>query len=174
MRILRLTLVLCATALMLTGCVVPAGTFSTTIPVGQQPTQSSTPSVPVVSAPAAPVPSSAAPSTQPAPPVSTGPNIPDGYTDAGNGVAYRWAEHGTELVDCSYYDSCVGVIVYAYDGCPSGGYIEANALDANGTIVTFANDLIPTMYPGNEYFSLLGTIGYGSALSYRLTTIDCY
>lgn len=173
MRILRLALALLGATLMLTGCVVPAGTFSTTIPVGQQPTQSSAPSTPTTSAPSAPVATTPTQPTTPPPPVETGPDIPAGYTDVGSGLAVRAAEWGVDFNSCSYYDVCMGVLLYAYEPCTSGGYIEANVLSGN-VIVTFTNDIIPSMQVGDTYLSVLGAVGYGTEVTMEPTEMYCW
>jgi hypothetical protein len=106
--------------------------------------------------------------------VESAPEFPDGFEDAGNGLALRFMETSAPEFDCSYLDSCSVVELFSYSGCPSGGYIEANILNGAGTIVDYTNDSIPSMGVGDRYNSVLGSMGNGSGLTTKITELTCY
>lgn len=56
--------------------------------------------------------------------------------------------------DCSFHVACT---VFEVTGpCPGGGYIEANLLDADGTVIDWTNDSIPNLRSGETYIGVLG------------------
>ena len=101
------------------------------------------------------------------------PLFPDGSTEASDELAIRYIDSSDGSFDCEYYDRCVNIEIYAIQSC-DGGYIEANVLDSNGTIVDFSNDVIPQMRPTDKYRSVLGTFGSSTGRRYRITELICY
>lgn len=95
------------------------------------------------------------------------PNIPVGYKDVGNGFAIKWADVG-----CSTGSRCWQIALFAYNGCASGGYIEANFLDSAGTVVDWTNDTIPRLGIGDTYNSSLSTSESGVE-SIKITQLTC-
>lgn len=100
------------------------------------------------------------------------PPIPKGYKSALNGLAFKWVEEGSNDFDCSYYDTCVVLRVYAYNNCPSLVYVSANALDANGTVVDYSNDTVPGLLKGKKALMTLGSLD-SRVVSFELTDLAC-
>lgn len=100
------------------------------------------------------------------------PPIPKGYRSALNGLAFKWVDKGSKDFDCSYYDTCVVLRVYAYNSCPSLVYVSANALDANGTVVDYSNDTVPGLLKGKKALMTLGSLD-SRVVSFELTDLSC-
>lgn len=98
---------------------------------------------------------------------------PAGFERASLELAARWiASSDSDWPGCGYYDVCAVLQLYAIEGCPNGGYVEAN-VNNDGVIVDFRNDSIPTMTEGERYNSVLG--GFGSiAGTVSLTELYCF
>ncbi len=111
----------------------------------------------------------------PSPAIAT-PSIPAGYTDQGNGVATKWLKKGEADYEggacASYYVSCNELSIYAYEGCPGGGYVEANWENDSGTVFGYSNDILPKLATGQKYVSALGTTGRGQT-KIVLTQLTC-
>jgi hypothetical protein len=105
-------------------------------------------------------------------PTAAGPDYPSGFKEwpLGEGIAYKFA---TADVDCSYYDSCVNVVVYSEYGCPSGLYVEANILDSSGTVVDYANDMLGSLGADQKARLILGAMSSAGS-TYSLEEIACY
>lgn len=98
------------------------------------------------------------------------PDLPAGFKDAGNGVAYRFANEGNT---CSYR-SCVFVELYAYYDCPSSVYVEGNTIDtATNTVYGMTNDTLSSLASGQRGIVEL-TILEDRANGVQLTDISCY
>jgi hypothetical protein len=96
------------------------------------------------------------------------PDIPAGYSDAGNGIA-------TKFVDgrpCSY-GVCSWVEVYAYADCPNSVYIEANIFNADEVVIDYTNGTLAQLLTGQTGLIELNTLTDGAA-QVKLTEIDCY
>ena len=101
------------------------------------------------------------------------PDIPSGFKDAGNGVAFAFLDHDDPAFDCSYYNSCSMLRVYAYDSCPSMVYVAANILDSSKRVVGFTNDTLPSLAKGQEALMTLG-IMEKNGTSVQLSELKCY
>jgi len=120
--------------------------------------------------------------TPPPPPVTEPPieapaeetlvQIPEGFRQVSEAFALKSVKKGEPGWECSGFDFCVNWVLLSLYGCPNGGYIEANIIDASGTIVSFTNDLIPQMRPGENYRTILGGFGDGGK-NFELTEISC-
>lgn len=118
--------------------------------------------------------SSAPPATIPTTEISQAPPVlfPDGYQQVSNEFAMMSIKKGEPGWDCDVYDYCVNWNLYSIFGCPNGGYVEANIIEESGTIVSYTNDLIPSMSAGDTYRTVLGGFGEGGKL-FKLTEISC-
>lgn len=92
--------------------------------------------------------------------------IPEGFTDAGNGMSYKFID-GT----CSYF-SCAYVQIYADNTC-SNVYVEANTVNADGVILGMTNDMIGAMNPGDSAVATLNILE-DAATAVSLTKVQCY
>ena len=92
--------------------------------------------------------------------------VPAGFTDAGNGMSFKFID-GT----CSYF-KCSYVQIYSDSSC-SNVYVEANTIDDNGTIFGMTNDMIGAMNPGDSAVAELNVLEDG-ATGVKLTKIQCY
>lgn len=101
-------------------------------------------------------------------PVDDGPDIPAGYTDAGNGVAIK-----TDHTKTCSYGKCAHLSVYAYDSCPSGVYLEAAVKDDSGVIVGMANDMITSLNAG-DYADAELTILEDDGTKWQMKEVTCY
>lgn len=100
------------------------------------------------------------------PAVVAGPEVPDGFHDADNGLAYAWADESS----CDYL-RCIQLQLYAYEFCGSV-YVEANQVDGNGVVRGFTNDLLGQLEPGQQAVATL-TITESAAVSAELTEVRC-
>lgn len=92
--------------------------------------------------------------------------VPEGFTDANNGLAYTFID-GT----CGYI-SCAYVQIYAYQPC-SSVYIEANTVDDSGLIYGMTNDLLGSMQKGDSAVATLHVIENG-ATAVKITKLECH
>jgi hypothetical protein len=71
----------------------------------------------------------------------------DGFKDAGNGVAVRWANTAEKAESkCpSYGESCYTVAIQTNVACSEGIYIELQLKNASGTVIGKANEITPGM-----------------------------
>lgn len=92
--------------------------------------------------------------------------IPEDFTDAGNGMSYKFID-GT----CSYLH-CAYVQIYADTSC-SSVYVEANSINADGVILGMTNDMIGVMNPGDSAVATLNILE-DAATGVRLTKVLCY
>jgi hypothetical protein len=98
------------------------------------------------------------------------PDIPAGFKDGGNGVAYRFANEGNE---CSY-GSCVFVELYAYYECSSMVYVKGNTLDrATDTVYGYTNATLGSLSAGQRGVVELKILE-DKANAIQLTEINCY
>lgn len=98
---------------------------------------------------------------------AAGPQIPDGFDDAGSGLGYRWLESPK----CDYL-RCTQLELFAYGTCPQSVYVRANTVDANGTIYGYANDLLGPMNAGDSAIATL-TIAESAATATVITEVTC-
>lgn len=98
-------------------------------------------------------------------------SIPDGYQDAGTGVAARWAAADESLPCEGSLTLCGTLMVYAYEMCDV--YVRVNVVDRDDTVVGFANALGGNLQPGDYGKILLRTYDDG-AVNMRLTDLECY
>ena len=108
------------------------------------------------------------PSSEPAQ-SDPGPSIPDGYVDFGIGIAGKYVDR-----DCSVsLYGCQWMEIYAYDDCSSMVYVEANVLDANGTVLGITNGTLGTLRSGQkgliEFINL-----YDGGERLELTDASCF
>jgi len=97
------------------------------------------------------------------------PDIPAGFSDAGVGIAFRFADDPV----CDGSVRCSQVEVYAYQDCPSMVYIEANLIDGDDRVVGYANDTLGSLSEGQTgLMTLAFTESDGQAVS--ITEINCY
>lgn len=88
--------------------------------------------------------------------------------EAGN-VYWRYSDDSDELT-CGRWD-CLGVVVFAYQGCPTGLYVEA-AIEADGVVIGRANDSIGAIpSEGTGAILLEDLTGYGD--TFRVTRVNC-
>lgn len=112
------------------------------------------------------------PVVEEAPPVPKGPHLPAGFQDAGTGLAIKWIEKGDARWDCSYYDSCVVLELYAYENCPRMVFVSANIKDGN-TVISSTNGSLASLRVGEHGIVTLGQIGTGAGYRYELTDVSC-
>jgi len=98
------------------------------------------------------------------------PDMPAGFTDGGTGLGYQFVHDG---VDCSYYDHCVNVELYAYSDCPTSVYVEANVMTEDSTVIGYTNDTLSSLSTGQKGRMILGSMEDGAA-RFQLTKISCY
>jgi hypothetical protein len=67
---------------------------------------------------------------------------PSGFKVVGDGLALRKLDGS-----CGYLN-CVAYEVVTRDGCLGGVYVEAQLLDAHGTVIGWTNDLLPSLRAG--------------------------
>jgi len=103
---------------------------------------------------------------EPAAPIVT-PNVPMEYSDAGNGLGYRFVSGTCDYGRCSFVE------LIAYEDCPGGVYVEGNTLDASDRVVGLANDLLGSLGDGDVG---LATLQYtdSNAVKVKLTEVSCY
>lgn len=99
------------------------------------------------------------------------PWYPDGYNQwwQNENVAWKWAKG----IGCDLGDSCWHIKVIALTGCPGGVYAELNEMDANGNVIGYSNDLLPSL--GAMSTAIMEFSTYNSrSQSGQLTTINCH
>ena len=93
----------------------------------------------------------------------------EGYSAAGNGLNYRFAEDSE--FTCGNYDCTVVVVTTGSKTC-SGVYLEANLI-RNGTVVGFVNDTAG--YLGKYSVAVLTLEDYQSTGGdFQITKVSCY
>lgn len=92
--------------------------------------------------------------------------IPEGYSDSGDGLWYRFAEGPCD------YGTCTHVELLAYAPCPGGVYIEANTLDGAGRVVGYTNDLIGSLAKGGTGLATL-QVAEAGATQVSITEVTC-
>ena len=103
-------------------------------------------------------------SSGPAPSIS---NVPEGFTDTGNGIGYKFVELACDFGRCVHYQ------VYAYKSCPSSVYIEGNQVDAAGVAYGITNDMLGAMSPGDNAVATLRATE-PAATAVKITKVQCY
>lgn len=95
------------------------------------------------------------------------PNVPMEYSDAGNGLGYRFVSGTCDFGHCSFVE------LLAYEDCPSGVYVEGNTLDSSDRVVGLANDILGGLSTGDIG---LATLQYtdSNAVKIELTEVSCY
>jgi hypothetical protein len=97
------------------------------------------------------------------------PEIPSGYTDGGEGLAWKWGSG-----DCSdSISGCNPVDVFAYEDCSSGVYLEANILDRSGAVIGYTNDSLGSLAKGQRGKMKLKIYEDG-ADKVQITSSKCY
>ena len=91
-------------------------------------------------------------------------DIPAGYTDYGNGVAYKPEE----------YPNGVKLHLYSYKKCGSFVSASVNFLDESGAIVDHDTEYGGAMSPGDRQDLALTTYGDADMVGYKITDITCY
>ena len=70
--------------------------------------------------------------------------VPAGFTawTEDSNIAWRWAAKN----NCQDY-GCISAEFISQNGCPTGLYAALNWLDSNDSVVSYANDTIPSLLP---------------------------
>ena len=70
--------------------------------------------------------------------------VPTGFTawTEDSNIAWRWAKKN----NCQDY-GCISAEFISQNGCPTGLYAALNWLDSNDSVVSYANDTIPSLLP---------------------------
>jgi hypothetical protein len=116
---------------------------------------------------ATPVETVEAAASAPAAPVPTGPNIPAGFRDQGNGLAVQFIDGVCE------YAHCVTLEVYAYEACPSLVYVEGNVIDALDRVIGLTNDTLGSLSAGQTGLVTL-TFTEDAGEKVRISDTACY
>ncbi|MGI8392479.1 hypothetical protein [Leucobacter sp. W1038] len=94
--------------------------------------------------------------------------IPPGFEDTGAGVAIRFvADPVCELGRCSQIEAI------ALRDCRNALYVEANVLNAAGTIVGYTNDLLGSVRKGEKAVLTLNAFS-DTGTRIELTDVSCY
>jgi|GEM_PF-4385249 len=73
--------------------------------------------------------------------------LPEGFTDFGNGVAYKGT--GKPCTNASLAKTCAEMQLFAYKNCPSLVYIEGNLTSKAGVIYDTVNATVGSMTAGS-------------------------
>jgi len=93
--------------------------------------------------------------------------IPQGFTDAGTGVAYRFVPDPK----CDYL-KCSQLEIFAQTDCAVSVYVQANIIDDSGTIYGYTNDLLGPMRAGEHGIATL-TVANKFATGVKLSEVTC-
>ena len=98
--------------------------------------------------------------------------IPSGYSPLpeDSDIAYRWLE--TNEYDCSYGDSCWGMMIISKDGCPNSLYAEISILDKSNVQIAYTNDSLSSAAPMQKNKMIFQTFE-DEAKTGRLSKISC-
>lgn len=96
-------------------------------------------------------------------------NPGDWFIEEPGNLYWRYSDDTDELT-CGRWD-CLGVVVFTYQGCPSGLYVEA-AIEADGVVIGRTNDSIGALgEEGTGAIFLEDLTGYGD--TFRVTKVNC-
>jgi len=102
---------------------------------------------------------------------NSAPWYPNGYFDAGDGLAGKWTRDYVDCYGCSYWT----MDVVSKNGCPSGVYVEMSIL-RDGVAVDWTNDTLASLSPGQrgklEFRAYLS--GSGSNYTGSISESSCY
>lgn len=99
--------------------------------------------------------------------------IPSGYKDQQNGVAYKWLEKSSSEYTCDY-GKCSNLKVFSYRGCPSSVYGKVNFENSAGTVVGWTNDTLGSLPRGSYGILKFTYMGSSDATKVRLTELSCH
>lgn len=95
-----------------------------------------------------------------------------GYSDAGNGLEWRFGDKAA-YGGCEYYRGCSIVVLQAFKDCASGVYVEGNVLDSSGAVVGMTNGTVAALREGQEAHVRLG-VTEQDGVKVQLTKISCH
>jgi hypothetical protein len=99
--------------------------------------------------------------------------IPKGFSaySQDQNIAWRWLKNSE--FECSYGDSCWGLMVISKQGCPNGLYAELSLLDKNRVQVGYTNDTLSAAQPLQKSKMIFESFEEAAETG-QLSKISCY
>jgi len=97
------------------------------------------------------------------------PDVPAGFEDTGEGIAYRFSN---DDVDCDDFTVCATIEVFAYDDCPTSVSLAGSLYDDDDQLVDEARGASGPLASGESEVIVLGSF-VESATGFALEEAHC-
>jgi hypothetical protein len=91
-----------------------------------------------------------------------------GWTELTEGLWGTWGPSSADTFSVTWK-----MRVVSPTGCSNGVYLEANVMDASDTVVSFTNDMLPSLPANQQAVLQLTTTAHGQ-VTVQITKASCY